>query len=105
MTILNSASDGLYPELIVLARAVAQAGPTAQDELISLCSPGTGSRLRGALSRWTALGLFVESDELMCLAKGLVRKRGESLDDWIERLPSHCRSLAFERSKCSPLWG
>ena len=105
MTILNAASDGLHAELIALARAAAHSGSIEKEELINLCMPGTVQRLRGALSRWTDLGLFVETDGSVDLAEQFARKRGETLDDWTDRLPGFCRTLVLGSSKCSPLWG
>lgn len=105
MTILNHASDGLYPELLVLARATALAGSMEVDELIGVCATDSTVRLRGALSRWTALGLFHEDGTKVSVAAPHARSRGESIDDWSNRIPSICRSLALDRSKCYPLWG
>ena len=34
MTIVNYANDGLYPELIVLARAISEGGPIDAEELV-----------------------------------------------------------------------
>jgi len=62
VTILNHASDGLYPELIALARVVVHAGEIQDDSLISVCSPGNRARMTGTLRRWTRLGLFVERE-------------------------------------------
>ncbi len=105
MTILNAASDGLHAELIALARAVAHSGPIEKDDLIGLCSPGSIPRLRGALSRWTDLGLFLEVGGSIRLAEQLTPKRREALDNWTERLPHYCRMLVLQPTKCSPLWG
>lgn len=105
MTIINHPSDGLYPELIVLARLLAFDGPMARDELLTLCMPGDEARLRGALSRWITLSLFEESQKGVGINKEFSRKRGESLDQWTARLPGFCRSLVLSPKHCQPLFG
>jgi hypothetical protein len=105
MTILNHASDGLYPEMIVLARAAALAGSMAPEELVGLCATDSPVRLRAALSRWTSLGLFHNDGTKVDVAAAFARKRGESIDDWTSRLPHLCRTLALSPLNCLPLWG
>jgi len=107
MTILNYPSDGLYPELIVLARTVAQSKSIAREELINLCSAGAGAtvRLTAALSRWASLGLFVESNEAISLEKQFSLKRGQTLDTWTDQIPVFCRALALAPANCQPLFG
>lgn len=111
MTIINHASDGLYPELIVLSRVVAYFGKVQNEELIRLCFPSAVSdasmltRLRGALSRWTELGLFVESEGYIQLDGRFVKGRKDSLDDFTCRLSSFCRRLVLEEKNSLPLWG
>lgn len=112
MTIINYASDGLYPELIVLFRVIAHLGAADRKEIINLCYPGTPedagglTRLRGALARWTDLGLFqIEAESLRINERFGKRKRGESIDDLTLRLPAACRTLMFEAINCLPLWG
>jgi hypothetical protein len=106
MTILNHPSDGLHPELIVLARAVALEGSIDQDTLVKVCTVAGGTtRVSGALSRWSRLGLFRRDGEMIQLSEPFIRKRGQSIDDWTEGLPSACRKLALEADNCLPLWG
>ena len=72
MTIINYTSDGLYPELIVLFKAVAFSNQIEIDDLIDACFPPIDKvddearknkvkeirgRLRGALSRAAASGM------------------------------------------------
>lgn len=102
MTILNLASDGLYPELIALYRAVAKYGPIEMEELIRICS--AEHMPRQALMRWTDLGIFVVQDKLVRLTERVVTKRGESLDSLTKRLPSICRKLILDEVHCKPLW-
>jgi hypothetical protein len=105
MTILNQANDGRHPELIVLARAVVYAGSISQEDLIASCAVGNPVRLRGAVSRWTTSGLFVESAGGIRIAPSFAKKRGESVDDWTLRLPKLLRSLTMMSQNCLPLYG
>jgi len=105
MTILNYPSDGLFPELIVLARTVAYSKSITRGELLSLCSAGSTVRLSASLSRWTVLGLFVERNESISLDQPFLPKRGQSLDDWTDQLPAICRALVLRPANCQPLFG
>lgn len=110
MTIINLESDGLYPQLIVLFRAIAHSGKMHADELLRVCYPGVVSdssvsnRLRGVLSRWTELGLFSEENDEISLNKQFARPRGMTIDAFTEKLPSFCRSLIMQPQNCLPLW-
>jgi hypothetical protein len=105
MTVLNQASDGLYPEVIVLARASALAGELTADDLLGACATDNSVRLRGALSRWNALGLFHEANGKISIAAPYIRGRNETIDDWTSRLPHMCRSISLKEPNCLPLWG
>lgn len=111
MTILNNTSDGLHPELIVLFRVVAYLGKVEAEELIRICFPGAVSdasvisRLRGALSRWTQLGLFAETKGDIYLDDRFVKVRKEEIDDFTCKLPAFCRHLVLEEKNALPLWG
>lgn len=102
---INFPTDGLYPELIVLFRAVASYGPVDSEELISVCSSSNPMRLRGALSRWTQLGLFVGNEKSITLDSKFGRRRSEPIDLLTERLPGFCRELIFLPINALPLWG
>ncbi len=102
MTILNQASDGLYPELIALFRAVVSGGPIESEELIRICS--ASDKPRSALSRWVDLGLFTVDNNVVKIEKQFAPKRGESLDSITSRLPAICRKLMLEERHCAPLW-
>jgi hypothetical protein len=109
MTILNRQSDGLHPQVIVLARLLAKSGPLAKDDAASICAPPNDSgkdkdltQLRAALNRWIELGLFADADGQVTLAIPL--GRGESVDDFTTRLPAICRQLALQPQHCTPLW-
>lgn len=112
MTILNLQSDGLYPILLTLARTVAKAKSTTRSELIDTCVPqaafikeggGTlSARARATLMRWTYLGLFVEDGDEIRLSLDL--NRGESIDEFSDRISDVCRQLALRQSNSQPLW-
>ena len=120
MTIINYTSDGLHPELISLFRTVAYTKQISVTDLIDVCFPPidkssdeekkkkvkeiTG-RLRGALSRWTDLGLFVENNGVVTLQERFYANRRESIDALTERLPEFCRNLILQEEHCTPIWG
>lgn len=105
MTILNQATEGLYPEAIVLARALVVEGSMPEDDLIRICSAGNALRLRGSLSRWTTLGLFKDTERGVALAQEFAKRRGQSLDDWTDQLQTVFRKLLFSTGNCLPLFG
>jgi hypothetical protein len=80
--------------------------------VIDACSPwpvqdaGNAARLKGALGRWTELGLFVsDGGNLKIHERFNKKKRGESVNDLSARLPDACRTLMLEAHNCLPLWG
>lgn len=100
MTILNQASDGIYPQLVTAFRAMVSCGPIEAEELKRICSISSG-----VLSKWTQLGLFEEQpDGKLKLSASFPKKRGESLDVLTERLPHVCRHLLIDESHYAPLW-
>lgn len=110
MSILNLATDGLHSQVIVLAAVAAKHGPIKRDELISVCavpgddrSEGDTLRLRAALARWLELGLFVENEDAISLC--FASKRGSTLDELTDCLPTVCRRLVLQEQHCLPLWG
>jgi hypothetical protein len=114
--IINFPSDGLHPELIVLFRTVAHLGTVEVKSAIDVCSvwsaqdlkddPKRADRLKGALARWTDLGLFVSAGSNLAINERLIKKkRGESVDALTARLPNACRTLMLEAHHCLPLWG
>jgi hypothetical protein len=111
MTILNNTSDGLHPELIVLVRTVASLGKVNADELLQICFPdgisdtSATTRLRGALLRWTQLGLFAETDHCISLDDRFVKARKEGLDGFTGKIPAFCRRLILEEKNAFPFWG
>lgn len=110
MTILNNENDGLYPELIVLFRAVAHCKSISSSDLINFCSPVTDKsdntkRLRGALARWEGLGLFVlDQDKIQIRPDLLPQKNKISLDALTTNLPIIIRQLLVKEENCLPLW-
>lgn len=106
MTVTNYASDGQYPLLIALFRAIANQGQMARDELIRVCSTVSDSKhARATLSTWIALGLFVEqSDDRIAIEPSFAKKRGETIDELTARLPAISRRLLFDTSHALPMW-
>lgn len=105
MTIVNYENDGLYPELSVLVRTVADIGPIDAEELVKICSVDTPKRMRNALSRWSQLGLFESRDNGIVLGDRFAAKKRESGEMLADRLPGICRDLIFAPEHCLPLWG
>jgi hypothetical protein len=99
MTILNTASDGLFNVLIVLHRTLTTHGPMDEDRLIRLCSPAESpnkDQLRQTLRRWKQLGLFRsgENDKLTL----------DKADKNPDRLPANCRRLLFSDENNQRFW-
>jgi hypothetical protein len=116
MTIINFPSDGLYPELITLFRVVAHLGTVEAKSAIDVCSPWSehdptkdpaeSFRLKGALARWTELGLFARDGGNLTIHERFSKKeRGENIRERTARLPHACRTLMLEAHNCLPLWG
>jgi hypothetical protein len=111
VTILNYPNDGLPPEFIAIFRVIAHLRIADKKSVIDSClyGPNThkeaATRLRGALVRWTDLGLFKADADSIQVSDPFRQKRGESLDDLTARLPARCRSLILEERNCLPLWG
>lgn len=98
MTILNTASDGLFNVLIALHRTVSRHGPLEPDRLMSLCAVGPDTdpkHLRQTRLRWTQFGLFREQDGRIALA---------TEDHDPERLPARCRQLLFHADSNQNFW-
>lgn len=110
MTILNNENDGLYPELIVLFRAVAYSKSISIDDLINCCSPASekvdsAKRLKGSLLRWERLGLFNRDQEYIRISPEIFpHKVKQSTDSLTESLPTVARHLLMKEENCLPLW-
>jgi hypothetical protein len=106
MTITNHASDGLYPELIVLFRTVVESGRINKDDLIRVCTAKEekDGRVRATLATWTDLGLFLHQEGEVAVAQKFAGKRNESVDAAVDRLPGICRELMFDPRHALPLW-
>lgn len=120
MTILNRESDGLHSILLTLAGVVARERAIGKDDLIAICAPPVGienierheseskrtkdpsSRIRFTLARWTSLGIFVEDAGMIRLSVDM--RRGESVEDFLDKLPSLCRRGAVSPEHALPLW-
>ncbi|MEJ8827220.1 protein DpdG [Variovorax humicola] len=107
MTVLNITADGLPSVLLVLHHAVlASARPLDKTTLLDTVAPEhfvqDPKMTRQTLRRWTELGLFVESDEMISVAdRPTDRMRGRDLDAWTRR--TACR-LALSESNNADLW-
>lgn len=109
MTVLNTASDGIFNLLIVLFRAVHAYGPMTREDLISLCAAGPNCdtvRLGQTLRRWADLGLFEESDGTYAVASDARPGTGlpTDVDDATTLLPSLVRSVAFRDANNERFW-
>lgn len=107
MTILNTQSDGLYPELIVLFRAVLFEKNILSVDLIKACSSPTESdeKIRGALAKWESLGLFHRNQDQLTINPGLLTKVNKpSIDELTASLPKIACQLIMNDENCLPLW-
>lgn len=107
MTLLNITADGLPSVLLVLHHAVlASRKPLAKATLLDLVAPEhfvqDPKMARQTLRRWTELGLFVESDEMISVAdRPADRLQGRDLDAWTRQIA--CR-LALSESNNADFW-
>lgn len=106
MTILNTAESGIYPELIILFRAITYLHEIERSELIKLCSPDGDShhRLSGTLTRWTELGLFSVTDGRYKITPKYLKTAHVTIEQHTALLPKFCRELVFEEKNCSDIW-
>lgn len=107
MTILNRQNDGLYSILLTLTRTVVLNPNISRDKLIDLCLPhnkdnDSRGRARGTLNRWIDLGLFSESGKDKQIQLNQAHIQGQSVEQFMERLPDIGRTLALARGE--PLW-
>jgi hypothetical protein len=67
--ILNRASDGSGPVLLVLWRALRECGSMSKEKLLAFCAPESigDDTAKRTLNRWTQMGLFVEEDNKLRL--------------------------------------
>lgn len=68
MGLLNQASDGIPSALLALLRAVRRLGPLPRQELLAVCCPPSfvdPQKAGQTLGRWTQLGLFIRTGELI----------------------------------------
>ncbi|MBH31962.1 MAG: hypothetical protein CMG71_08290 [Candidatus Marinimicrobia bacterium] len=109
MSILNTASDGLYNVLIVLCGVLDKEGGTEKDKLINICSNKEDAsvlKIRQTLLRWTQLGLFVENNGVVDFGnhpntnKINLRKKGEIM----KYLPVFCRQFIFSEDNNKNFW-
>ena len=99
MTILNTASDGMFNVLIVLHRTLALRGPMDRTRLVDVCAAGQNGdmkRVPQTLLRWTQLGLFKVLDD-----HKLTLDRADKDPD---TLPAICRRLLFDKLNNQNFW-
>lgn len=106
MSLLNTDSDGNYPELIVLSRLILQEKKLQEQRLLDLCSAGAvldQKLLRSTLFRWKGLGLFdSDQDSVVSLAGSTRGLKASELVDWLQK---RCLLLALGSDQAMPLWG
>jgi hypothetical protein len=108
MSILNTASDGLFNVLIILVRLLTKCGPQSRDNILVLAGGRFGaidsSKINMSLVRWTELGLFVETDSLIGLADRHKKALSNNPDIAESRLPKVLRSLIFSPENNVRFW-
>lgn len=106
MTILNMPSDGSFNVLMVLFRALKEAGPMGEEELQTYCGGSLAEkpdRLRHTLNRWSALGLFqINGDGLVELGEGI--KFGTQKDATTSELAALARKVIFYEINNDNFW-
>ena len=110
MTILNIESDGLFPELIALTRVIHHSKKIDTSSLYSICMPPSLSgtvkdkKLRGTLTKWRNMDLFIEQDGVIEVNKVIIGRNKISTDYLVTLLPLYCRRLIFNEVNAIPLW-
>jgi len=71
MGILNLTTDGFPGLVVALYQTIHKFGPLRKSELIGMCAGGAepNDAVKNSLHRWTQLGIFEVSDELVDIAK------------------------------------
>jgi hypothetical protein len=73
MSILNRPSDGSAPILLTIWKMIRKLKPMSKAQVLALCAPATlhdnEKRANKTLLRWSQLGLFIEADDKVQLAK------------------------------------
>lgn len=68
MAILNQTNDGLFHVLIILTRCLVAIGPAKKEKLLALCAPESivdPKMARQTLRRWTQIGFFEETEDVV----------------------------------------
>lgn len=104
MTVLNTANDGYYSNVVAICRAVAAQPRLPRERLQTICAAGAGSdqRTRQTLNRWIELGLLREDGASVVFADpDLV---GRSPADVAGRLPAAMRRIVFAEGNNERFW-
>jgi len=74
MAILNQTNDGLFHVLIILIRCLVAIGPSKKEKLLALCAPESivdPKMARQTLRRWTQIGFFEETEDVISFCEDL----------------------------------
>jgi len=111
MTLLNNASDGLHPDLIILFRTIAYFKSISYEDLFSLCLPkikGEGddivkARLRGSINNWIKIGLFERSGENVQLNVQFEKIKKSDIDNYTNALPQIALEFVCQSKNAKPI--
>ena len=108
MSILNTASDGLFNVVIILVRMIIKFGPQPREDLLALC--GTKFELIeetkavASIIRWLELGLFVENNKKIAIAEYYKNILGNNPDLSEVRLPKVIRKIILSPENNANFW-
>ena len=109
MSLLNLASDGLPNILVTLAVTLQRARkPLTRADLVARVAPEgvaseDGKMARQTLNRWLELGLFEESNEIICLAQPLESAVNEEAA-LLDAVRTAARRCALSEANNPDLW-
>jgi hypothetical protein len=107
MAILNMESDGMPGQVLIALKALVARGPMTKERLISICAPEPAvdpKRFRSAVTRWTQLGLFVETEGKIRIASGYSWLSNLDLHQAIRQMPSVVREVALNETNNKNFW-
>ena len=107
MAILNMESDGMPGQVLIALKALVAFGPMTRDRLISICVPDLAidpKRFRSAVTRWTQLGLFSETDGKIRIASDHGWLSNLERNEAIRQMPSVVRDVALSEANNKNFW-
>ncbi|WP_031358674.1 protein DpdG [Caballeronia sordidicola] len=107
MAILNMESDGMPGQVFIALKALVALGPMTRDRLISICAPEPAidpKRFRSAMTRWTQLGLFVETDGKIRIASDYNWLSNLERGEAIRQMPTVVREVALNETNNRNFW-